>query len=81
MLEDLDLLSDRIRQLTQLLDGAHAEHQALAQRLEHAQADNQRLRALLAMARDRVDNVLTRLPDPDAPPPSQTAAEAGHGTA
>lgn len=82
MLEDLDHLADRIRQLTDLLDSAQAERYALGRQLAQVQAENQRLRALLALARDRVDSVLARLPDPDAPPPSLSQPEPGsHGTA
>lgn len=82
MLEDLDQLADRIRQLTDLLDSAQAERYALGRQLSQAQAENQRLRALLALARDRVDGVLARLPDPDAPLNALSQPEPGsHGTA
>lgn len=82
MLEDLDHLADRIRQLTELLDSIQADRYALGRQLAQSQAENQRLRALLALARDRVDSVLTRLPDPDAQPSSLSSTEPGsHGTA
>jgi len=66
MLEDLDQLAARVQQLVQFAGSARAESHALTQRLAQAEAENRRLRAMLAAARDRVDGVLARIPDPDA---------------
>lgn len=66
MFEDLDHLATRIQQLVQLAQSAQADQQTLAQRLARSEEENRRLRGLLEIARDRVDDAIRRLPDPDA---------------
>ncbi len=66
MLEDLDHLATRLKDLVQFTDSLRAQNNALAQKLALTEAENQRLRAMLEAARDRVDDVLARIPDPDA---------------
>nr|MBF0684956.1 hypothetical protein [Pseudomonas sp.] len=60
---------------------ADAQQQALAERLERAEAENRQLRSMLASARDRVDSVLARLPDPDAEVRPEETEQLPHGTA
>ncbi len=90
MLQDLDQLATRLERLAEHLDTLDAQRNDLARRLARAEAENQRLRALLALARDRVDQVLNRLPNPDPTPEadtpniapsSQPPVEPDHGTA
>lgn len=81
MLEDLDHLANRIQQLVQLAQSAQADQQHLAQRLAQSEAENRRLRGLLAAARDRVDDVLSRLPDPDAVGRNPESEQIADGTA
>ncbi len=51
---------------TRLTAEARAEKEALAERLARSEEENRHLRRLLIAARDRVDDVLTRIPDPEA---------------
>lgn len=61
---------------------ADAQQRMLSERLERAEAENRQLRTMLATARDRVDSVLARLPDPDAIARQEEETEqVPHGTA
>jgi len=81
MLEDLDNLATRVQQLVQLAETARAEKLAIAERLARTEAENRRLRGMLATARDRVDSVLARIPDPDAVGRHEEPEQISHGTA
>jgi len=56
-----------------------AEHRTLNERLARCEAENLQLRNMLITARDRVDSVLARIPDPD--PIVNEAEQNPHGTA
>src|SRR5690606_24096047 len=58
-----------------------AQQRTLAERLERAEAENRQLRSMLSSARDRVDSVLARLPDPDADARQEETEQLPHGTA
>lgn len=53
-------------ELARVADAARIEHAALSERLARSEEENRQLRRLLTVARDRVDDVLARIPDPDA---------------
>lgn len=64
---ELGVLQETSRsQLKALAETARREKAELAERLAQSEAENRHLRSLLATARERVDDVLSRLPDPDA---------------
>jgi len=81
MIEDLDLLATRIRQLTELTQSLRDENVALGKTLAQREAHIRSLRDTIANAQQRVDGVLARLPggvedtEDDADP-----EEAVHGT-
>jgi len=64
-----------------LSERAEAQQRALSERLERSEAENRQLRSMLAAARDRVDSVLARLPDPDATANLEETEHMPHGTA
>lgn len=53
-------------ELARATEAARIDNAALAERLARSEEENRQLRRLLALARDRVDDVLARIPDPDA---------------
>lgn len=60
---------------------AEAEHRSLSERLSRCEAENQQLRSMLTTARERVDSVLARIPDPDALARHVEPEQDPHGTA
>ncbi|GAA5236738.1 hypothetical protein FOZ76_12950 [Verticiella sediminum] len=60
-------LSESYRsQLAALTETSQREKAALSERLAVSEAENRHLRSLLVAARERVEDVLSRIPDPDA---------------
>lgn len=80
MLEDLDHLAARLKQLVEFTHALRAENNSLAHRLALTEAENQRLRAMLEAARERVDDVLARIPDPDALRAHTEPEQSANGT-
>lgn len=94
MIEDLDLLANRLRQLAQLTQDLRTENRSLQNELARRDASIRNLQGTLATAQSRVDAVLARLPgapsaddevdaaDPHdaSPQPDDTAARSMHGT-
>jgi hypothetical protein len=74
MIEDLDLLATRIRQLTELTQSLRDENAALGKTLAVRDAHIRMLRDTIANAQQRVDNVLARLPGEVEP----TEDDSGH---
>lgn len=58
-----------------------SEHGLLTESLARCEAENQQLRSMLATARDRVDSVLARIPDPDAIGRHEEPEQTSNGTA
>lgn len=77
MLEDLDLLASRIRQLTELTQSLREENAALGKSLAQRDSHIRVLREALAAAQARVEGVLARLPDGEEP----TGEAEGEGEA
>ncbi len=75
MIEDLDLLASRIRQLTELTQSLRDENAALGKSLAQRDSHIRALRDTLAAAQSRVEGVLARLPGGEEP------AEAVEGDA
>jgi cell division protein ZapB len=63
MLEELDQLAERVRQLTQLTQQIRQENQDLRLRLTSAESENRHLHEKLNLASSRVESILERLPD------------------
>ncbi len=62
MIEDLDLLANRIRQLTALTQNLRTENAALCKSLAQRDSHIRMLRETVTVAQSRVDTVLARLP-------------------
>jgi len=67
MIEDLDLLASRIRQLTELTQSLRDENAALGKSLAQRDSHIRMLRETLAAAQARVEGVLARLPGGEEP--------------
>jgi len=81
MLEDLDLLASRIRQLTELTQSLREENAALGKSLAQRDSHIRVLRETLAAAQARVEGVLARLPGGDEPTDDAQAQPEGEGQA
>lgn len=68
MIEDLDLLASRLRQLTELIQSLRDENAALDKSVTQRDSHIRMLRETLAAAQSRVEGVLTRLPGGEEPP-------------
>ncbi|MDX3906552.1 MAG: hypothetical protein QHC78_12770 [Pigmentiphaga sp.] len=75
MLEDLDLLASRIRQLTELTQSLRDENAALGKSLAQRDSHIRMLRETLAAAQTRVEGVLARLPA-GTPPAGEAEGES-----
>jgi len=68
MIEDLDLLASRLRQLIELTQSLRDENAALGKSVALRDSHIRMLRETLAAAQSRVEGVLTRLPGGEEPP-------------
>jgi len=60
---ELDILDDKISQLVQLCHRLRSDNQDLRQQLAAAQSANKQLSEKIALARTRLETLLSRLPE------------------
>ena len=60
---ELDILDDKIIQLVQLCHRLRSDNQDLRQQLAAAQSANKQLSEKIALARTRLETLLSRLPE------------------
>ena len=70
MLEELDLLAERVSQLAALAAQLRSENQQLRIQLAASEAEIKRLTGTLNEARNRVEMVISRLPSEAGSPPT-----------
>jgi cell division protein ZapB len=64
MKAELNALDERIKSLIRLVDGLRAENADLRHNLAATESENEGLRRKVEGARDRLQNLLSRVPDP-----------------
>ena len=64
MKAELNALDERIRSLIRHVEVLHAENAALRHTLATTESENESLRQKIQAARDRLQNLLSRVPDP-----------------
>ncbi len=60
---ELDILDDKLSQLVQLCHRLRSDNQDLRQQLAAAQSANKQLNEKIALARTRLETLLSRLPE------------------
>ena len=73
MLEDLDKLDRKVRELAQMAQGLRTENQQLRAQLAAASAELETLRGRVEQATQRLDAMLERLPPPVPAPNAGTS--------